>query len=326
MIVFVALVCLSPLQDVGSPSEPRDPLIEEVDTGVEGMLLDIEFSGTSFGLAVGGTGERDASLAARTTDGGATWQAVDVGASGRLYAVSFATSDVACVAGYGVLQRTVDAGATWATPAIPTGEIPWLGGVSFADEQHGIAVGGGRMSVIWRTDDGGATWTDSVASLPEPARDHGLRTVAFLDARHGIMGGDEGLLLSTGDAGLHWTVRPTGSDRAWMKGLAVLGEQTAYAVGSHGWILRTADAGESWVRCPFDPSIKLNTVGILDPATTFVGSMEGGVFKTRDRGASWERVHDSPGHPVVGSAVRPTDPTELWFACDAGILLRIRDP
>lgn len=310
----------------------RGETVEEVETGVDGMLLGIGFADEQVGVAVGGTGEHDASLMARTMDGGRSWVPVDCEAVGRLYAVDFATTEMGCAVGYGVVLHTRDGGASWSAATCPGGVLPWLGGVAFADARRGFAVGGGDAPVLWRSDDGGATWRDAGGSLPDGARDRGLRAVAFFDAQNGVAVGSGGLLLHTADGGETWQLRAGGTDESWLKGLGLIDARRGVAVGSHGVVLGSVDAGASWQQVEFDSGVKLNTVGVLDGDGVYVGSMEGRLYRAGadearlGERASWRVVLDRPGRAIIGSALRPDSAgaPELWFSCDAGTLLRIR--
>jgi len=325
MLAFCGVGC-----GLATPAaQAPDPRIEEVPTGIPGMLLDVEFRGPRLGLAVGGTGERDSALMTRTTDGGQTWTSVDVGAAGRLYGVAFASDAVACAAGYGVLLRTTDGGVSWSDVEDFPAPLPWVGGIAFADARTGYAVGGGGEPVLWRTDDAGLSWQDASAALPDGARGHGLRAIGFLDERRGVALGDGGLLLVSEDGGKRWERYPTGADEAWLKGLGLLDTEQALVAGSHGSVLRTTDGATTWAPCPFEAGDKLNIAGVLDEATLYVGSMEGRLFQSTDTGASWQVVLETLGRPLIGSARRETGDTatpELWFSCDDGVLLRIRRP
>ena len=316
----VLLSCQGQTSRVAAP----ESVIDEVPTGVEGMLLDVAFQGSKLGLTVGGTTERGPSLVARTTDGGTTWTPIEVAAEGRLYDVAFASDTIACAVGYGVILRTVDAGETWASPVSAETELPWFGGVAFVDGQRGYAVGGGESPILWRTDDAGLSWRDASDLLPAGANSHGLRAILFLDGKRGIVAGDDGLLLGANDGGDRWVVVDSGTDVDWMKGLGRTGERSCLAVGSRGAVLWTSDAGASWTRWPFPFADKLNAAGVLDGGAAYVGSMQGRLFETRDEGLTWTMVFERVGSPIIGSGLRRADEPELWFACDQGTLLRVR--
>jgi photosystem II stability/assembly factor-like uncharacterized protein len=90
----------------------------------------------------------------RTADAGETWR-LQSGLS-DLRAVSFVNGNTGFIVG-GLILRTDDGGDTWARQF--TGIDYVLYGVSFANADSGIAVGGSGLGIILRTVDGGATWT-----------------------------------------------------------------------------------------------------------------------------------------------------------------------
>ncbi len=71
---------------------------------------------------------------------------------------------------------------------------PDLGGVAFADQSHGWAVGAAGTILV--TSDGGATWTAPSAPVPTT---QDLAGVAFVDAGHGWAVGAAGTILHTSE-------------------------------------------------------------------------------------------------------------------------------
>ena len=106
-----------------------------------------------------------------------------------------------------------------------------------------------------------------------------LRTVHFVDATHGFVGGSNGVFLVTDDGGNRWIPLPrfTGdtirkiyfSDRqnGW-----VLCERDIYNLGSAdpSYLMRTTDGGRSWIRVSFRDSNRRRITGL-----TFFAGREG---------------------------------------------------
>ena len=95
----------------------------------------------------------------------------DSGTTNRLQAVSPVNDLVVWASGVGgTFVRTVDGGETWEAGVVPgaeTLEFRDVEGVS-ADVAYLLAAGPGDESRIYKTEDGGATWTLQISN-PDPA-------------------------------------------------------------------------------------------------------------------------------------------------------------
>jgi photosystem II stability/assembly factor-like uncharacterized protein len=116
-------------------------------------LHGVDFATPMLGLAVGN------GTIIRTTDGGASWNPVDVPAGIELFAVSFADASHAYAVGTslsGAMSRvgSTDGGLTWVDHG--DGTIGRLVATDFADASHGLAVEQG--GITYATDDGGTNW------------------------------------------------------------------------------------------------------------------------------------------------------------------------
>src|SRR3954447_20944979 len=83
---------------------------------------------------------------------------------------------------------------TWQNPR-PTGST--LNAAAALNSSTRVIVG--DSGSIFRTTDGGETWTQQASGT-----NNNLRAVAFADANHGIAVGDKGTILATKDAGTTW--------------------------------------------------------------------------------------------------------------------------
>lgn len=192
-------------------------------------------------------GDWNGSLLHATTDGGATWSALQD--SGRFYNTLFFHDSLDGWLGGegGLIRGTTDGGVTWFEPVIESTvySVFPVNRIRFYSRAYGIAVGGYPESagVIWKTVDGGATW--SVTGLGDA-----LRAIHFVDSLHVILTGggfDDGACMTrTTDGGASWSfsyVGPFGfatamSFRTPSEGWAPL--------GFTGTSMVTRDAGGSW--------------------------------------------------------------------------------
>jgi photosystem II stability/assembly factor-like uncharacterized protein len=144
------------------------------------------------------------------------------------------TTDTYIVAGgnlNGGFYRTTDHGANWAYTAASN---PY--DMHFPTEMVGYAAGEGNNA--YKTEDGGVTWTDLGAVVPNQQF-----TVFFLDEQRGWTGG-AGAGALTIDGGASWTIM--GSIPSYTKSIIFTDADTGYAVGQSGQTVLSTDGGLTW--------------------------------------------------------------------------------
>jgi photosystem II stability/assembly factor-like uncharacterized protein len=161
---------------------------------------------------------------AKTTDGGQTWSVIETNntqftpAFTDLHFVDAQNGYISGFDFYGTpnkfyLLKTTDGGASWTTLYFPSGLPGNIGttqinGVHFSDMQHGWVAGGGTLSFILHTDDGGSTW-----SVQELGTTVSWYTMKFIDAQTGFAAGWYGNIVKTtvGGVGISYDQK-TGTD------------------------------------------------------------------------------------------------------------------
>jgi photosystem II stability/assembly factor-like uncharacterized protein len=221
--------------------------------------LAVAHNGAIPGIALGSGG-------VRSTDGGASWSALNLGGSfSGVFA--FASSDVAVAVGKlqsaNTILRSTDGGLTWAAASgVPSSAS--LADVHFGSPSNGIAVGQhikpgdpihGQTALL-RTTDGGANWTAVPIGLGLQA----IQNVRFASTNVALAYLNNGAILRSTDAGATWT--------------QVLKTPGPPAGGSSSAIIRFANAGVGsiWTFAPF------------------------GYWRTSDGGATWTEVLPGPGN------------------------------
>jgi photosystem II stability/assembly factor-like uncharacterized protein len=149
------------------------------------------------------------------------------------------------------------------------GERALLQSLTFADREHGWAVGGtdsGFGTALFHTDDGGQTWTDQLPNITGlaggPPETFGFLGVAFTDASHGVAVGAEqqhvalfnppALVVVTDDGGSSWRAaaisgpRPLGTLRSVCLNPNGTGIAVGNGFGGGGIVIATADGGVTW--------------------------------------------------------------------------------
>ncbi|MGD9402911.1 MAG: M20/M25/M40 family metallo-hydrolase [bacterium] len=112
-------------------------------------------------------------------------------------------------------------------------------GAHFLDGLNGWVVGG--KARVYRTRDGGATWTRQSIDASGAA----IYGVSFVDTLTGWVVGNGGRIFKSTDGGATWLPQASGT-AVGLRQVFALDTQNAWAVGSLGTIRRTSDGGENW--------------------------------------------------------------------------------
>jgi photosystem II stability/assembly factor-like uncharacterized protein len=222
----------------------------------------------------------------KTTDAGATWVRKFPSSANDVLWLNNSTA----IATVGVsIYRTTDEGETW--NAISNGISTGLGDMSLVDAN--TIVGVSPAGDIWRSSDGGFSWTRIVQGLGElPAN----WTVSFLDNLTGGVVGYGGLNYKTTDGGLTWRMLNNGIG-AEVLDLEMFNDTTGIALARNSYLLRTTNSGARWEVSHlqvtgqlFERAEGLHSISIVDQDFAVVAGPGGLVFKTFDSGQNWQLI------------------------------------
>ena len=209
----------------------------------------------------------------RTTDGAATWQRQFINRDSSAFYDCFGFWDARtgivvsdAVGGHLVLRATSDGGASWdplpaaATPAAQPGEGAFAASgtclVVGSPRLAWVGTGAGGEGKVYRSTDGGRTWTVTRIPLSHGSPSAGVITLAFRDALHGTaLGGDIGAPEGSGanvalttDGGRTWTPggRPPFAGPVYGSAYVPTSQPALLvAVGPKG-LATSRDDGRSW--------------------------------------------------------------------------------
>ncbi len=269
----------------------------------------------------------------------------------------------------GVILRTRDGGRRWMRE--PTMTLPALKQITFFDAYRGWAVGNASAMYpagVFRTEDGGRSWASvpsgethgwSAGDFRDPlggavaGRDGALSLVQqtairpsrtpSLGARHlhrlkldgptgGWLVGDGGIVLTTNDGGLSWTMPrgqlPYGTYEQFdFHALAVLGRH-CWIAGSPGTcVFHSADGGQRWQAFRTDQNLPIRNLTFLDERHGWAVGSLGTILATRDGGQTWRRQQGGGGRTALLGLYSEADrvPLELFarLAGDEGYLSHV---
>lgn len=286
-------------------------------------------------LALARTGERLVAVGQRghiilSDDGGQHWKQASSPVSTDLLAVSFPTPQQGWAVGHGgVVLHTADGGATWTrqleghqASAIAVhhyeeqvaagvhveqflkreqsltadGTQPFLD-VYFENATTGFVVG--TFNRIYRTQDGGRTWT------PWMDRTENSDELHF----YAIRGNANGIYL-VGEQGMVWRLDPEKQRfvairtpyKGTLFGLIVDGPGNLLVFGMRGSLLRTTDDGKNWETIATHSPAGITGGTILPDGSFVLVNQAGEVSLSRDNGKTFASVKTSQPMSYFGVA------------------------
>jgi photosystem II stability/assembly factor-like uncharacterized protein len=247
--------------------------------------------------------------------------------------------------GAAALFRSIDGGATWSALDIPT-ELNYVTELRFVNAGDGWMIGFANRgipsvgcdaaapanapscrSVLFRTSDGGISWSPLTERALLPARSMPLQELQMVDPEHGWMlemklclGSDNCFdLISTADGGISWTTLRTETHFVKLRfvdhlhGWALARDSTGTSTVSK--VLATADGGTTWhLQLAGEP---IAAISVPDIDTAFAFALDGG-YCTASNCSKYGLFRVQGG---VLSAVHATTTDGWWVTPGCGGLL-----
>lgn len=272
----------------------------------------------------------------RSGDGGTTWTHMGLPESQHVprIVVHPTDPDIVFVASMGPLwaeggerglYRTRDGGRTWRAVK----ELgPWTGftdvaldprdpdivyAVSYQRERKAYSfVAGGPESGIWKSTDGGDTWTPLTEGLP--GGDVGRIGIDIARSRpntlYATVHAEEGGIFRSDDAGLTWTRTAELQSIPWFFGQIRVNPRDAEQVYHLGVQLQVSDdGGRTFRRIAANTHADHHAMWIdpSDPDHLIIGN-DGGLYFSYDRGETWDFAVNLPVSTFYAVGVDMRDP------------------
>ena len=247
----------------------------------------------------------------KTTDGGDDWSIIDT-----VYAVwkgFYVIDDSTLFVGDYIkgIRISNDGGSSWKTI---DSTIKDVNSFMFLNTKVGYAPGGGGDTAnVYRTSDGGKTWTRiSHKYIENNWVSSDFSKVSFVDSLKGWAVTYGGMIFNTTDGGFNWEFQDSTAKTKFLplRDIQFTTADSGLAVGGisgSSIILRTVDGGKNWISWiseshPPDISIaSLQEIYMLNSKVGWiVGSSNGPAYiiKTTDGGGTWS--DETPGTEFYG--------------------------
>ncbi len=264
----------------------------------------------------------------------------------------------------GALLRTTDRGTTWteAGANLPA-EIESVGGLLVSGDRFLLSGRGGIAS----SDDGGLTWTltqtdnyryttfmqetpDGVVFVLMGLNLYGSADQGTTWVTNNVpneigndipggffapsgteawIGGREGRLLHTTNAGLSWEVVATPETSRNIGAIHFTDDTNgmAFLTGNANFFYRTTDGGATWTETPLSGGLLATKIRFANDSVGFIGNQSvfnGAVLQTTDGGVSWEPI-DNTGYSTLDFAIVPlgNGAIDIWTAGFGGTIFHI---
>lgn len=174
-----------------------------------------------------------------------------------------------------------------------------------------------EQGVLWVTTDGGVKWDSRKIKTDAP-----LRAMAFLDATHGMVVGDGGLVLGTPDGGRTWAPQQSSTKEKLMD-VTFVGLE-GWSSGMNGTMIHTTDGGKTWTPQKTGTTQAIEGLFFLDAKHGWAVGWAGTILKTVDGGAKWQIIMATEAQWSM-SSIYFKDEKVGWAVGFAGQILRSGD-
>ncbi len=246
----------------------------------------------------------------KTVDGGVSWSQISSGSGESIIDMDrFANGSLIAVGENGTVLTS-------------TGTSPWVLSTQFTTSHvQAVQVIGPQEVVVvdetarvYRSTDGGATWT-AAAAVPLGLEARDLHFTTSLDGWVTGFGLGDAALYHTTDGGITWT--PALDAQGAYVAVDIEGE-SGWAANVSGRYYRTIDGGDTWIQGDLPgSSVLVNDMDFFDVSIGYAVGWWGYAVRSDDGGMTWETL------PVPIGSDQITDiyllgPNELWISTNAG--------
>ncbi|MAT38335.1 MAG: hypothetical protein CL946_01890 [Ectothiorhodospiraceae bacterium] len=255
-----------------------------------------------------------------TTDAGTTWNEKKPAIT-EIESVSMVNDSTIFAVGRKSLSpsrywiiRSTDVGETWTQVVETTSNLVAVEFSQFVPEL-GIVVG--NTGKIYRTLDGGNTWTEQSSGSTEA-----LTAIDYIDDTTIVVCGSSGAVLTTSDAGDSWELQKTNTDQDLLS-VAFNASRHGIVTAFDGFIMRSVDGGSTWSNI-YQDNISSNLQGLYFFDKNY-GLVAGDktIAHTSDGGDTWRDIIGRNIADLNGAVF--TDDSSWVIVGSGGVVLRYQE-
>jgi len=266
-----------------------------------------------YGWAVGPKG-----TAIHTTDGGATWQLIDLGISETLNAVYMHDDMMAFMVGdNGLIKLVIERENGFEITHYPRSTSEDLHSVTsiISDNPDACPWAVGEKGTILRSNDFWYTWEDQ--SIPFNNTIYSIDNISCAEA---WASGPDGLVLYTSNSGESWSYRnvPTTWD---LFSVHVGNFDNIRVVGQQSTIWQSADKGANWEKEHEESGYNLNDVINIDENVAYAVGDQGKIVETANNGNLWE-LKNSGTTATLYDVEDQWAHDQIWVSGHYGVILK----
>jgi photosystem II stability/assembly factor-like uncharacterized protein len=225
----------------------------------------------------------------KTTNGGDNWITLypySWGSTMIFNAIQFVNEETGYAVGrYGIGVKTTDGGNTWnRMDTTYKLELPFnsLFGLWFINADTGFM--GDWNGYIFKTTNGGINW-----NYKRVSNSNTFDKIRFINDNTGYAAGknvpsNSGAIYKTTNAGNNWEKILSYNDQIYS--MTTVGDSTIYVGGSFSYILKSTDAGKTWINQSIPVIADINDFYFINQSTGFCGT-NGYILKTTNGGSTY---------------------------------------
>jgi photosystem II stability/assembly factor-like uncharacterized protein len=243
-------------------------------------LFSVYLYNSDTGYIVGCDDYSDRGILYKTTNGGETWTLVNT-TSRWLYTVYPIGGSTVFAAGGDGIYRSNNGGLNWLDSLLTPHPIASL---CFSDDDHGVAAGGGNEEDLFMiTTNGGDSW-NQIYQMPTLYYSSVFFSSALTGYAIGYSYGN--IVMKTIDGGITWVM--ISSYDYNLNSLYFINDDTGYAVGHSGIIVKTTNGGVDWEPLSKQVLDDYYSIYFTGPDKGFVSGKKT-IALTEDAGEGWEK-------------------------------------